>query len=706
MSVEDDRRRVAQLAEAAGIETSYTDVRGELHEASTEALLAVLRALGVEVQDVAGVDEAAARWRHQQAVSITRTVVVWADAPIEAEVRLPPLAESIAVTLRFEEGGERTWELSVDDLTPGTRSTVPDRLEPRRISLEGPFPIGRHRLFVDVRRVRLEADVLVAPTKVARLESWERLWGVFAPVYSLPGGTGIGAHLGELRHLAQAIDTVGGRVVGTLPVLATWLSEPFDPSPYAPVSRRHWNELFVDLVRLPELAHVAGAADNVDGLHMIGHAANVKSRSFDYRHQYGYVRGVLEQVVAARASWPQGLQDAFAAHLAAHPEVERYARFRAHAERTGTGWQGWAEGPRSGVIDHGEVDPESVAVHQFGQYAMARDLDALGDDLRTRGQRLYLDLPVGAHAQGYDTWDERELFAWGVAAGAPPDDFFAAGQNWGFPPLKPGGRGAARHLAAVVRHHMQVAGILRLDHVMGLHRMFWVPEGADATEGVYVRYPRDELLATVAIESARSGCVVVGEDLGTVPPEIRDAMDEHGLLGMSVALFNQPSWAGAEFVMPSREQLASVDTHDTPTFAAWLRGLDVDQRLSAGLIDDEVAGLQHDERAQAVENLIGFLEARGSLDLRAAADPLTVLGALLQELGESDVPVVLVTLDDLAGETNPQNVPGTGLDRPNWVQRLPFTVDELMNDEQAASLLAALQGRRLASYSRARDGEP
>ncbi len=697
------------LADRLHIELEYHDTEGVLHGATAAGLLAAVRAMGISLDGPGDVPAAALQISALFDDPFPGPIVVWDDGAVGGQIRMPARRPArVQLTMRLEDGSTRRWDLQADrlrpvDPQPGAGGLPSPESQLYAFELEGPFPVGHHQLVAHLDADEFHAIVLVAPTRAVALGPEERLWGVFAPTYAIAGGTGLGAHLGNLAALGAAIDEHGGKVVGTLPLLAAWLGEPFDPSPYAPVSRAFWNELYIDLEALPELAGVPGAQADLEGLRSIGHAANVRSRTFDYRHQYGYVRGILEQVVAARADWEAGQLDAFVAHVAEHPDLAAYARFRAFAEAQASGWHSWPERQRSGAIAEDDVDAEVVVFHEFVQYALQRDLERLRADFADRGQRLYLDLPVGAHGDGFDTWKHRGLFAWGTAAGAPPDDFFTGGQSWGFPPLIPhvSSRDGHAYFREVLRHHLQVAGILRLDHVMGLHRMFWVPDGLDARDGVYVRYPREELFAVLSIESHRAGCVIVGEDLGTVPDEIREAMARHALLGMSVVEFRQPAWEGAPLVGPTPQQLASVDTHDTPTFAAWLRGLDIDRRVAAGLLDPDTAARDREERASQVRNLIAHLRAEGALAPRAPTDdPIVVLAALLDHLAESDAPVLLISLDDLAAETNPQNIPGTGVDRPNWVQRLPFTVGDLVRDERIVAIFGDVQARRLGSYAR------
>jgi 4-alpha-glucanotransferase len=284
--------------------------------------------------------------------------------------------------------------------------------------------------------------------------------------------------------------------------------------------------------------------------------------------------------------------------------------------------------------------------------------------------------------------------------GAPPDDFFGAGQNWGFPPVSPLVARAQGHrqLAASLRHHLSAAGVLRLDHVMGFHRLYWVPDGVPAGEGVYVRYPADEMFAVLAVEASRRGARVVGEDLGTVPDEVRDALDRYGILGMYVSQFQLPAH-GAPIPLPSSHQVASIDTHDTPTFAAWWRGDDIALRHRLGIHGEDQAT---DDRGRRDADRAALEQAlRDAGVLQGEADERSVLGALLDVLGASDAATVLVSVDDLVLETDPQNVPGTGSDRPNWVRMLPCTLPELFADPSTEELLRRLQGSRLGAHARA-----
>jgi len=289
---------------------------------------------------------------------------------------------------------------------------------------------------------------------------------------------------------------------------------------------------------------------------------------------------------------------------------------------------------------------------------------------------LYLDFPLGVHPDGDDVRDYRDSFVKGVSVGAPPDAFFTKGQNWGFPPLDPEAirDNHYEYFRAAIAFHASAATVLRLDHVMGLHRLYWIPVGADAKDGAYVRYRSEELYAILTVESRRHRCAMVGEDLGTVPKEVPRAMQRHGLRRMFVVQY-EPANA-----KPPRECVASVNTHDMPPFAAFWRGLDIDDRVRQGLLDAEGARKAREGRAK-------IREAVGGSEREALEKILTMLA-------RSEAEIVLVNPEDLWDETEPLNVPGA----PERSWRRPFrrTLQQAQNDPAVRRIFATVSGARLA----------
>ena len=519
-----------------------------------------------------------------------------------------------------------------------------------------------------------------------------RGWGLFAPVYALRDGRepGVG-DLSHLEKLARWSRGLGAEVVATLPMLASFLDEPFEPSPYAPVSRRFWNELYIDIESVPELEVSETARALLASPDFRDEAARLRETELvDYARSMKLKRGVLDVLAEAFFEHPrESRMTAFRDFVDDNPRVENYARFRAVVERRGEPWRRWPAPERDGVLDDADVDPASTRYHLYAQWLMHETVGLLGDPATTDGMRLALDFPLGVHADGYDTYREGDLFVDGVAAGAPPDEFFPGGQNWGFPPIHPGRSRETghRYLRKCLAHHMRAASLLRIDHVMGLHRLFWIPHGFDARDGVYVRYPADELYAVLCDESRRHRCAVVGEDLGTVPPEIRPAMARHGLDRTWVAQFEMTADADAALPDPPAAAAASLDTHDTPTFAGFWSGRDIAERERLGLQSREASRTMRERRATRKEALLSCLRPPGN-------DVEAIMTETLHELAEGPAHLVLINLEDLWLELEPQNIPGTHGTRPNWRYKMGRSLEEIAASERFAGLLRGVDRRR------------
>jgi 4-alpha-glucanotransferase len=316
-----------------------------------------------------------------------------------------------------------------------------------------------------------------------------------------------------------------------------------------------------------------------------------------------------------------------------------------------------------------------LAYHCYVQWLAHEQLKGLASKARANGPGLYLDLPLGVNSSGYDTWRYRQAFAPDTAAGAPPDPFFAKGQNWGFPPLHPERvrAGAYPYVRAYLHHHMKLAGILRIDHMMGLHRLYWIPNGAEAKDGVYVGYRPEELYAVFLLEAHRHGTVLVGEDLGTVPEDVPPMMARHNVHRMYVLQYQaQPQDEALAPIFPNA--VASLNTHDMPTFAAFWEGLDIDDRRDLGVLDAETAAAEHKRRRELTQAVEKFLRQRGFL--KEKGDRQAVLRACLNYLGTGPGRVALANVEDFWLEKNPQNVPGTWHERPNWVRRAKYSLEE------------------------------
>ena len=693
---------LAELARRWGVQTGYWDVSGTWHDAGVEPLLAVLGELGAPV---ASPDEAADAVRAHEALLAGRPVepvmCVTVGEPLAFELRLPSrLDGTVRVTVTTEEGDEVRGEVPLVAREPyrhldhdGGSYAV------RWLVTQLHLPVGYHRAVVEVGGAAHEAAVIVPPTTMPPLDG-PPIWGLFAPTYSfVPTGTpgfdhlGIG-HLGHLRALADRAGRHGAKVVSTLPLLATFLDEPFEPSPYSPVSRRWWSELHLDPGRLPGLDECPAARELLGSRRVERAAADLAARPLvDHREAARLVREVVDAIVAELPS-DGATARAVARFAAERPELDTYAGFRAHVERHGVVSPG-------GEADTVSLDPQAVARHRYLQYAADLQVADLAAACAGRGQFLALDLPLGAHPDGFDVWANPGDFARGMATGAPPDELFGGGQDWGFPPLHPIGSRARAHeeLKLAVRHHVRHTGLLRIDHLMSLERLWWIPRGYGATDGVYVRYPTNELAAVIAIEATRAGAVVLGENLGTVTDEINQTMEHWGMLGMYELQFE--GWRALQHddvATPGPLTVAGLNTHDMPTFAGWWAGHDIVDSVDLGLVAPADAPGALDERraqAAALARVLGRL-----LGAEGPAEPDAAMAAALEWLGRTPAQVVLASLDDLWLEERPQNVPGTHRERPNWRRRFARTLDEAFDDPQIVAVLDRLdRARALAASS-------
>jgi 4-alpha-glucanotransferase len=527
-------------------------------------------------------------------------------------------------------------------------------------------------------------------------------WGVFLPLHALrtrnDWGVGSFTDLAALYHWTVGL---GGSTVGLLPVLAQFLDEPFEYSPYSPASRLFWNEVFVDPEATPEFR------DSRTARRRAVSAKRTRGRLVDYRAAYAAKRPVLE-ALAAEFFGPNARPErrgAFERFRKGQPYLDDYARFRAFGDRERTDWFRWPARQRDGRISSGDVDPAAVRFHQYVQFVADEQIGAIGKTAPGRG--LYLDLPLGVNGASFDTWRFRDVFALGVSGGAPADTFFPGGQSWGFPPLHPWRMRADdfAYVRACLRHLMKHAGVIRIDHMMGFHRLYWVPDGIDATEGVYVRYPAEELYAVLAEEAHRAGTAVVGEDLGTVPPGVRSAMTRHGVLRSHVLQLEALIAKDDPLPRPPGGSLAGCNTHDMPPFAGFWTGGDIDDRLDLGLIDAAEAPRQHAERRAVTRALTrrfreeGVLRATGR---RATASSQEAADAAHLHLARSSARMMIVNLEDLWGETEPQNRPGTYRERPNWRRRAARTFEGFRSDPAILGRLEEVHRLREEAVRRAR----
>jgi len=613
-----------------GVLTRYTDGLGRRITVAPETLVRVCAALGASVERPSDAANALRAHRAARTSGLVPPVLVAWDGTV------PRLADErdgfVHAEIRLEDG----------PVTPLEKFSS--------------LPMGYHRLTVERSGKAETCTVIAAPVEAFRRPGSPRSWGVGAHLAALRSARS--RSLGDLRDLHSLCRWVGergGDLVTVLPLNPTFNTEPPEPSPYAPVSRLFWSELILDL----------GDA----------HCPTSPPTTLDVTRANAEIRAAL----AGRPALDPSLLD---------EEVARYARFRGAQARLGRNWRAWPAQARGGTLERGDVDAGEERFHLVAQTLVREQLHGLRQRLDGAGFRLGLDLAVGVHPDGYDPWSRQRLFGEGMSVGAPPDRGFPSGQDWGFPPVLPdqSRREGHRYLAASIAHLARLAGVLRVDHVMAWTRLYWIPHGFGLHQGTYVSYPADELFALLSLESHRNRCEIVGENLGTVPQAIDEALPRHRIWGTYLAEFQAS--ADPHLAPPTAADMALVGTHDTPTFAGWLAGTDIAERIRHGLLATEAEPGVRQERSRAARRL-------GKRMGRSVEEPEALLAELLEWLGRSDSPLVVPWLEDLWLEDQGVNLPGTrSSERANWQRPMRRLLDEIFADPKTNELIRRLHRAR------------
>ena len=640
---------LAQLAAAHGVATSYEDWSGAETPVAEAAVVAALAALGVDASDEDAVDRALAEveqasWRRR----VPPTVVVRGGRGT-AEVVVHDGEASLE--LRLEDGTSRPLSLA------GPVLARTGGLARRAVPLED-VPLGWHELRATSGRRTDSAVVVSAPSRLPLPA--DRAWGWMVQLYSLRSRASwaIGDYA-DLRTVVAAAARDGAGVVLLNPLHAETPVTPINPSPYSPSSRRFRSALYLHVEDVPE--HAAAPDDVREAVAALRPTADPERILRDEPWS--------AKLAALELLWPlHREQDLAAWREAQGAALEQFALFCALAEEHGVPWQSWPEPLRHpgspAVAQAGEDLADRVAFWCWVQLLVDEQLDGIGADLAVG---VVHDLAVGVDAGGADAWALQDALALRTTVGAPPDSFNQQGQDWGLPPWRPDRLADAGYapFRELVRGVLRSAGGLRIDHVMGLFRLWWVPPGATAADGTYVSYDADALLAVLALEASRAGAVVVGEDLGTVEDRVREALDETGVLGSSVLWFEVDD--DGVFLPPESWRagtLATVTTHDLPTAAGFLAEEQVRVRDELGQLGVPVEQERATVRAQRAA-LMTMLEDAGLVE---ACDGDVVL-AMHAALVASPSRLVLAAFGDAVGDLRQPNLPGTVDEYPNW--RLP-----------------------------------
>lgn len=727
---------IDQLSALYAIEQSYNDIWGKPHRVALATKRSLLAAMGVDTTNEETLTAALAAeesrpWRRLLApVLVTRAPA----SPLRLFIHIPQsrCSRRFAWELREEEGRTQQGEFLAESLNCTESREIDGALiERRELELAVAVAEGYHHL--TLRELAhddpLSGDlpVIVAPRSCyvpAGLQGEGRVWGPALQLYGLRShqNWGIGDFT-DLSRLFEYFAERGAGVVGVNPINALFSHNPSHKSPYSPSSRLFFNHLYLDIEAVPDFRESRKAQEAVqDPQFQVGLASLRESVLVDYAGVSAAKKAILE--ILYRHFRDHHLNSGTDRGRAFRDFQEKggeplrlYGLFEAMQERfhkddpSVWGWPVWPEpfrhpaGPA--VLRFAEEQRERLEFFHYLQWHASLQLGAVGRRSFELGLNvgLYADLPVSVDGAGAETWMYQDLYAREVRIGAPPDDFNLKGQDWGLPPLIPARlrERAYDPFIATLRNNMRHAGAIRLDHVMGLMRLFWVPSGRSPAEGAYVRYPFADLAAILALESQRNRCLVVGEDLGTVPDEVRETLLPQEVLSYRLFYFEKDE-KGAFKAPPDypAQALVAATTHDLPTFAGYWQGRDLALRTELDLFPTPaLRNSQIIGRAEDRARLLLLLERNGLLPEEAGLDPagypemLPELALAVHTfLARTRSKLFLFQLEDVFGQIEQVNLPGTVDEYPNWQRKLPLELEEWPKEERLTLHTEAIERER------------
>jgi (1->4)-alpha-D-glucan 1-alpha-D-glucosylmutase len=731
-----------QLCDSYGVLPRYSDIWGNTRYTSEAAKRALLGAMGVAAnteEEIAASLRAFKRRKWERAMPQVQ-VVRESERPYRIAIALPVTQDKLAYRwcLHRESGAKDGGEFTPSQMEEIERFRL-DELDGqefvrRVLALDLPVEPGYHRLSIeraDGRDVTGEMVLIVAPSACYEppvIKGEGRVWGFALQLYAIRSERNYGiGDFGDLRRVIEICAEAGGSMLLLNPLHALFPDAPEHASPYSPSSRAWFNPLYLDVEAIPDFSEceevramvlapqfqaqlrALRATEQVD----YRGVAEVKSKVFDclYRH----FRGAHLSQSTSRARAFRAFQFEYGESLHKHALFEALQEYFHAQDSAVWGWPAWPEAYRDPyapeVTAFCEAHLERVEYFEYLQWHASTQLGAT----RTRswelglGVGLMLDLAIGVAEGGAATWAERGLYALDARAGAPPDDFNRLGQDWGLPPWIPHELTASAYTPFIemLRANMRDFGALRKDHIMGLRRLFWVVRGLPATEGAYVLYPFEDMLGILALESQRNRCLIVGEDLGTVPDEVREALQPMNVISTRLLYFERRDDGRLK---PPHEYpvnaVAAVTTHDLPTLAGFWQGVDIDLRDQQHLFpDDEARNRQIVERAADRAQLLVALEGQGVLPTGAGLHQVNfpemtaeLAAAVYTYLAQAPSKLLLMQMEDGFGVREQPNLPGAPEPAyPCWRLKLPLNLEEWHGSTYLQGILLALRRERPVS---------
>ncbi len=696
-----------KLSDRCGIGRDYLDFKKDPVQIAPAARMAVLAAMGYTATEESA-SEALSKLAAASARPLPKTLLLRHGDPIELELDLPEQAGGWELRALCERGEK--FDLDAGDLDGA-------------VSVDNPCPEGYHRLQLldSDGAVACECAMLVAPRtsyQPDKLEAGGSVFGVSVQLYTVRSARNWGmGDFTDLERLIRDSASAGVDVVGLNPLHALFPANPLHFSPYSPSNRSFLNVMYIDPERVPGYADCAPAREQVESEAFQGRLAALRdTHHVDYQGVADCKLPVLELLYRrfidhaaprdreAFERFCEARGDALQLHAIYDTLHEYYLR----QDMQIWGWPVWPEQYRDpaspAVAEFAAEHADRVRYYQFLQWCANEQLATAQAVARECGMAvgIYLDLAVGVDMNGSEVWANQSAFCLEASAGAPPDELARSGQDWGFPPLDPTELrdSAYRLFVDNLRANMSVCGAVRYDHAVSLLRLWWIPKSGSAADGAYVNYSLEELLGILALESQRNRCLVIGEDLGTVPEELTQVMEENHLFSYRVLYFEKSK---SGMIAPAdypREAVATVTTHDLPPLASWWDGSDIELRADLDLLGSEATVAEmRSNRVLDRQRLLDALIADGCWDgegdaaaIPAMTDALNV--AVHRFLAHSRSAVMIAQLEDLMGMVSPVNVPGTFDTHKNWQRKLRWPLENLFQRESVAELCTAMREAR------------
>ena len=739
MHIQKNENLIHELCELCGIIPEYWDIFGEKQIPSLEAKRAILRAMKLNIDTDEDIQSAIFEKRNKSWKNFIEPVSVISinEQPFVINLHIP-LEEGqqsnliINCSVEDEHGQKNGVALSGDECTILQIQQL-DAIRHVKIALADMIhrPIGYYVLDVECRlkegsfsdgrtNIRKKSKLIITPDICYSPEFFqdEKTWGLSVNLYAVCSDRNYGiGDLSDLGMIMEWIADLHGDFVGINPLHLLPNTRPFGISPYSPISRLYKNFIYIDIDKIPEVAEARNRG--------IFHTENMLNKIDILRKsekvRYEEVARMKEEILKTAFSlfysehYLKGTNRSQDFHEYISEEgypLLYFATFMAIASQTEGGrvldWKKWPheyQNMKSHAIGRFQKEHiKEILFHQYIQWLIDNQQKEVAANAERSGMRigLYQDLAIGSIVGGSDVWSYPDVIAHEADVGAPPDDFNPEGQNWGFPPMIPEELKETGYelFIQTMQKNMRHSGALRIDHALGLFRLFWVPKGMSPKEGAYVEYPAEDLLRIIALESVRNRTVIIAEDLGTIGENVRKALKNFQMLSYRLFYFER-NYPDPSFLKPEKYPefaLCAVTTHDLPTVYGYWVGRDLEMKRRLGhYSNDDLWQARLNERERDKKLILSALEeetisyGKDAHEEKNNAMTVQLCHAIYQYLARTPSKLLLVSLDDIIGTIDQQNMPGTVESYPNWMQKIPISLEKISNDERFRSLAALLQ---------------